>query len=198
MGTNAVLIAYPTEFGCVEKFNRKISRILSTLENFKVVYLEDNHGLINDVFRDDPRVSGVENIDKQTLNSTVITHAIVFDDGVQFLDLLHLLEGKGVTVRNIPVKITRVVNLDKAEPYDVYIGRGTPWGNPYAIGFSGDRNEVIRKFKYDFDRGFVRDGEEFKKRLRALAGKRLGCHCKPFACHGDVLAEYLNCLDDGA
>jgi hypothetical protein len=198
METNTVLIAYPPEFGCVEKFNRKISRILSTLENFKVVYLEDNRGLITDAFRNDQRVSRVENMDIQTLSSIDITHAIVFDDGVQFSDLLQLLERKSVIVRNIPVKITKVVNLDKAEPYDVYIGRGTPWGNPYAIGFSGDRNEVIRKFKYDFDRGFVRDGEEFKKRLRELAGKRLGCHCKPFACHGDVLAEYLNCLDDGA
>ncbi|CAG1022172.1 hypothetical protein DOJK_01484 [Patescibacteria group bacterium] len=29
--------------------------------------------------------------------------------------------------------ITRVVNI-KHEPYDVYISRGSDWGNPYAIG----------------------------------------------------------------
>lgn len=25
-----------------------------------------------------------------------------------------------------------------------------------------------------------------------LRGKVLGCHCKPLACHGDILADYLN------
>ncbi|TBV87515.1 DUF4326 domain-containing protein, partial [Citrobacter freundii] len=28
-------------------------------------------------------------------------------------------------------------------------------------------------------------------------GKILGCHCKPYPCHGDVLARFLNELDDG-
>ncbi|MFA0332436.1 DUF4326 domain-containing protein [Vibrio cyclitrophicus] len=27
--------------------------------------------------------------------------------------------------------------------------------------------------------------------------KRLECFCKPEACHGDVLADYLNSWDDG-
>jgi len=30
-----------------------------------------------------------------------------------------------------------------------------------------------------------------------LAGKRLGCFCKPSAFHGDVLADFLNCWDVG-
>jgi hypothetical protein len=25
----------------------------------------------------------------------------------------------------------------------------------------------------------------------ALKGKRLGCFCKPLACHGDVIKEYI-------
>ncbi len=66
-------------------------------------------------------------------------------------------------------------------------------GNPYAIGFSGDRDEVIRKFKHDFEREFLRFTREDVLKLK---GKTLGCHCKPAACHGDVIAEYLNALDD--
>lgn len=31
-----------------------------------------------------------------------------------------------------------VVNLHESE-YDVYIGRGSPWGNPWRIGKDGDR-----------------------------------------------------------
>lgn len=41
--------------------------------------------------------------------------------------------------------ITKVVNLYK-EPYDVYIGRGSPWGNPFVIGKDGDRKECIDKY----------------------------------------------------
>jgi hypothetical protein len=28
--------------------------------------------------------------------------------------------------------------------------------------------------------------------LPELAGKKLGCHCKPLACHGDVLIKLLH------
>ncbi|MFZ2449765.1 MAG: DUF4326 domain-containing protein [Methylovulum miyakonense] len=90
--------------------------------------------------------------------------------------------------------LTKVVNIDRKEPYDVYIGRGSDWGNPYAIGIDGNREEVIRKYQYDFERGFLKGD---KQKLLALKGKALGCHCKPAACHGDILANYLNSLDDG-
>ena len=38
----------------------------------------------------------------------------------------------------------------------------------------------------------------FYGRLRtdALKGKRLGCFCKPYPCHRDIIKEYLNTLDD--
>jgi len=87
-----------------------------------------------------------------------------------------------------------VVNIDKGAVHDIHIGRGSDWGNPYAIGFDGDREEVIRKFKYDFERDFLKFS---KKDVLALKGKTLGCHCKPAACHGDIIADYLNVLDDG-
>ena len=40
---------------------------------------------------------------------------------------------------------TQVVNL-KHEPYDVYIGRPSVWGNPFRIGKDGDRPTMIRKY----------------------------------------------------
>jgi hypothetical protein len=82
----------------------------------------------------------------------------------------------------------------KTESYDVYIGRGSDWGNPYAIGIDSDREEVIRKYQYDFERSYLKSSKE---QLLKLRGKTLGCHCKPAACHGDILANYLNSLDDG-
>jgi hypothetical protein len=89
--------------------------------------------------------------------------------------------------------ITTVVNL-KIESYDAYIGRGSPFGNPFKIGKDGDREEVIRKFKHYFVER-LKD-QVFKKKLLELRGKRLGCYCAPLACHGDVIAGFLNKLDD--
>lgn len=79
---------------------------------------------------------------------------------------------------------TRVVNCKK-EPYDVYIGRPSKWGNPFKIGTDGSREDVIRKY-----RTWILANTSLIKQLRSeLRGKTLGCWCRPNACHGDVLAE---------
>jgi len=72
----------------------------------------------------------------------------------------------------------------------VYIGRPSPFGNPYAIGEDGDRAAVIRKFQsYFFAR--LRMDPEFKKKVEGLKGKVLLCYCHPLACHGDTIVDYL-------
>ncbi len=42
------------------------------------------------------------------------------------------------------MKEPTIINLKK-EKYDVYIGRGSKWGNPFHIGKDGNRKEVIDK-----------------------------------------------------
>ena len=42
--------------------------------------------------------------------------------------------------------LTTVVNL-KRELYDVYIGRGSMWGNPFKMESEADRERVIREYK---------------------------------------------------
>lgn len=78
-----------------------------------------------------------------------------------------------------------VVNIKKAE-YDVYIGRGSPWGNPYRIGVHGSRAEVIAMYEE-----YIRNNPKLLARLHELKGKIMGCHCKPKQCHGDVLEKLL-------
>lgn len=124
-----------------------------------------------------------------------ITHVIIFIDGESYRNLIEKAQSAGIKSRVINAGLTKVVNVDKCKTYDVYIGRGLKWGNPYAIGYSGDRDEVIRKYKYDFEREFLKFN---KQDIIELKGKTLGCHCKPAACHGDLLVDYLNSLDDGA
>lgn len=80
-----------------------------------------------------------------------------------------------------------VVNKYK-EDYDIYIGRGSPWGNPYKIGEDGTREEVIEKYRlYLWEQ--VKSGKITKEQLIALQSKRLGCFCKPQACHGDIIIK---------
>lgn len=85
---------------------------------------------------------------------------------------------------------TTVVNV-RTDPCDVYIGRPSPFGNPFIIGRDGDRTAVIAKFTTWFERE-LRNNSWFRDQVLNLRGKRLGCYCAPAACHGDVIAQYLN------
>ena len=79
---------------------------------------------------------------------------------------------------------TRVVHCKK-EPFDIYIGRPSKWGNPFRIGKDGSREDVILKY-----RNWILANSNLMAQLPLeLKGKTLGCWCKPNACHGDVLAE---------
>eukprot|EP00392_Amoebophrya_sp_AT5.2_P003145 g3150.t1 len=68
---------------------------------------------------------------------------------------------------------------------NVYIGRGSKWGNPYRAPRDGNRDEVIRKYAEHFERSGL------KEKVEELRGKSLGCFCCPFPCHGDVILEAL-------
>lgn len=88
---------------------------------------------------------------------------------------------------------TTVVNKYR-EPYDVYIGRGSKWGNPFShlegtkAEFMVDsREEAIKAYEE-----YLRFRPDLMADLHELRGKRLGCFCKPKACHGDVLARYAD------
>lgn len=92
-------------------------------------------------------------------------------------------------------KETRVVNKYK-ESYDVYIGRGSIWGNPYthrdlagtkAQFKTETREEAIEKY-----REYILQKPELLAKLPELEGKVLGCFCKPQSCHGDVLVNLIN------
>jgi hypothetical protein len=86
--------------------------------------------------------------------------------------------------------MTNVVNVYK-EKYEVYIGRGSPWGNPFRIGKDGTREEVIEKYEQ-----YLKVNKCLLFALHTLKGKTLGCYCKPLPCHGDVLVKYIKKLEE--
>jgi hypothetical protein len=96
-------------------------------------------------------------------------------------------------------KKTKVVNLYK-EPYDIYIGRPGKgvsgyFGNPIPLRPGDSRGSTLDRFReYFFTR--LEQDPEFKAHIMTLKGKTLGCFCHPNPCHGDIIADYLNNLQD--
>jgi hypothetical protein len=83
----------------------------------------------------------------------------------------------------------RVVNKYK-ESFDIYIGRGSPWGNPFVMK---DKSDAERDRVCDLYYDYFHGNKELKRRAREeLRGKVLGCYCKPKRCHGDIIADYVN------
>jgi hypothetical protein len=95
---------------------------------------------------------------------------------------------------------TVVVNR-RREMFDVYIGRGSVFGNPFShlrtkmIGVIpvGSRAEAIRRHREwllesSKDPSKIRVQTHVLRSLGQLRGKILGCYCAPLPCHGDLLA----------
>lgn len=92
---------------------------------------------------------------------------------------------------------TRVVNKHHRVPYDVYIGRGSAWGNPFshregtkAEFVVATRDEAISSYA-----AWVQEQPHLMARIPELKGKVLCCFCRPpkgfqgrLLCHGQVLA----------
>lgn len=70
-----------------------------------------------------------------------------------------------------------------APPGAVYVGRGSPWGNPFVIGKHGNRHEVIYRFCTEILPTLD---------LNPLRGKDLVCFCAPLTCHADHLLREAN------
>lgn len=89
---------------------------------------------------------------------------------------------------------TVVVNKLK-DSYDVYIGRGSKWGNPYSFKPNTlaehrvrNRQEAINAYYLYITSG---EGKHLLNDLSELSGKRLGCYCYPKPCHGDILVDLI-------
>jgi len=203
-----IVVLYPSLFHCVTKFNRKLENILSRLTHYRLISALDSQGFIAAYATQHGQDIPILTTDWQ---QHPITHAIVFDDGEEFWNEQQWLKQQQIPVREIRIAITRVINLRTEPHYGAhgnsrtyeYIGRHAKgWGNPNSSydqdpeddGIIG-RNEAINRYQYDFDNNLLPHRK--KADVYQLAGKRLGCFCKPRRCHGDILAHHLNRWDDG-
>ena len=83
----------------------------------------------------------------------------------------------------------------KKEPFDVYIGRPSIWGNPFthiadrhtsAEFIVSSREEAIARY-----RDYVLGDAFLMSKLPSLKGRVLGCWCDPLPCHGQVLLDLI-------
>lgn len=83
------------------------------------------------------------------------------------------------------MQIKGVVHCKK-EPYDIYIGRPSKWGNPFILGDHELRGQTLGRY-----RGWVLQQDHLMSALPELDGMVLGCWCAPKPCHGDILGDLL-------
>ena len=119
-----------------------------------------------------------------------------------------------------PIRIQRKRTKGWKMPEDVvYVGRGSTWGNPYAVGDYLDKGpyagatvednemavflyrewalEALSGRVLPLDDGTIPSAKEVRFELGKLRGKNLACWCAlDQPCHADVLLELANDKSD--
>ena len=88
-----------------------------------------------------------------------------------------------------PVKMPTIYNKNNdGYPNDaIYVGRGSPFGNPFRI-HNGRRDRAIIRY-----REWLKTQPELVAQIkRELRGKDLLCFCAPRLCHAEILMEIAN------
>ncbi|MDK9793807.1 DUF4326 domain-containing protein [Vibrio sp. D431a] len=88
--------------------------------------------------------------------------------------------------------LTYTTNIKDNHEYDLYIGRGSIYGNPYSRRDGFTKEECIHNHSYDFCREILPNIQQIKTDLDNKKGIRLGCFCSPKSCHGDIYTWYCN------
>jgi hypothetical protein len=196
-----VLVALSEGFVLTRVFAAKMHRIIGALTNAEVVVVQDDKFIARDYFEKLGIRTREERVASRMAAKSLVnacTHVVVFWGGNDLADLIYFSRLHQKHIRVIPLRITTVRNKKKNEEFDVYIGRGTRWGNPFEIGHGPDgdsREEVIERYRQHFEAEILTDPERHSA-LLSLRGYRLGCFCAPLPCHGDIIAAYLNAYED--
>lgn len=70
----------------------------------------------------------------------------------------------------------------------VFVGRPSPFGNPFIIGRDGNRNEVCEKYAL-----WIKTQSKLIEKIKGeLKGKDLVCFCSPKLCHAETLIKITN------
>jgi len=85
--------------------------------------------------------------------------------------------------------VPRLYNIHGEEPIPddaIYIGRGSPLGNPFVVGRDGTRSQCVAAF-----RCLLAEDKKLQAAAEATRGHDLVCFCYPKLCHGFPVLDYL-------
>ena len=110
--------------------------------------------------------------------------------------------GRGESVKPKRIQRRRAKGWRKPKGA-VYVGRGSPWGNPFVTGKHGRRSRCVQLHKFllrgylTLSDGDVTDQMEcfnyVQNNIKELRGKDLMCWCPlDGPCHADYLLEIAN------
>lgn len=90
----------------------------------------------------------------------------------------------------------KVVNIRSGEPYDVFVGRPSKFGNPFSHqpGTLALYKVETREEAVEYYRNYLLNTPALLQMVKQeLKGKNLGCFCEShLACHAKVLLEIAN------
>jgi len=193
---NTIVVAISKDVTSKEAIYSKLDESLSAMNEYELVAVNDTQQFLKNYGEERGTRFSFKNCPSRIAAKQIAakaTHLIVFWSGLDLTDLIFFAVQRKVPTKLIPFLVTTVANKDTGQAFDVYIGRGTPLGNPFAIehGTDADRAHVIGRYREYFFKDLIIK-PDMKNYIEGLRGLRLGCHCKPLPCHGDVIAEYLN------
>jgi hypothetical protein len=107
--------------------------------------------------------------------------------------------------------MTSVVNIKKLQKVNklwmldsqyVYIGRpghglSSDFGNPFVLQDESEREKVLDQYREYLEKR-IKEDADFRTKVKGLYKKTLVCFCKPKACHGDILAEMVEKIQNDA
>ena len=105
---------------------------------------------------------------------------------------------------NVPqIEIRNIKDGLPTEPYDFFIDRRSPVGNPFPLKKESRRQSVCEAYEEYFSLKIRYDSTEFigyleciLKALQLYGKVRLFCWCSPKQCHGETIKGWLiNCYE---
>lgn len=92
--------------------------------------------------------------------------------------------------------VAKVINLNSDEPFDIYVGRPSKFGNPFTHLQHLGSNLVIVDTREDaiarYEEWIRSQPELMAAAKQELKNKNLGCWCHPLACHAEILIKIAN------
>lgn len=127
---------------------------------------EKKRKTLDDFFHNSSKILKLDNSTKETESVSNLPTVV------------HLRRLKGKIVQDCDIYIGRTCNMGGWKLHE------SKWHNPYSVKQHGRDGalDLYKKYIESNQNNLLND-------LHELAGKRLGCWCKPNRCHGDILCE---------